>query len=167
MTQHVTRLVIGVGNEDRGDDGVGPLVASRLKPQAGDRFEVLECRGDGASLMDAWKDADTVIILDAAMSGAEAGTIHRIDASTQPMPKNFLHYSTHAFSVAEGVELARALSELPRRVIVYGIEGEKFGAGDALSPAVEKAAREVEALVLRDLDGVFGSPARENDPDGC
>ncbi len=154
MTQQGTRLVIGVGNEDRGDDGVGPLVASRLKPQAGDRFEVLECRGDGAALMDAWKGADTVIILDAALSGAESGTIHRIDATTQAMPKNFLHYSTHAFSVAEAVELARALGELPRQVIVYGIEGEKFDAGDALSPAVEKAARDVEALVLSDLDAV-------------
>lgn len=152
MTQQVLRLVIGVGNEDRGDDAVGLLIASRLKQYAGKDLEIIEWRGDGIELLEASKDADTVIILDAAFSGAEPGTIHRIDAAAQPMPTGFLRYSTHAFSVAEAIELARALGELPRRLIVYGIEGERFDVNGALSAAVEKAAREVETLVLRELE---------------
>lgn len=156
MTQQVSRLVIGVGNEDRGDDAVGLLIASRLKQYAGKDLKILEWRGDGVALMEALlearKDADTVIILDAAFSGAEPGTIHRIDAAAQPMPRDFLRYSTHAFSVAEAIELARALGELPQRLIVYGIEGESFDVNGALSAGVEKAAREVETLVLRELE---------------
>ena len=37
----------------------------------------------------------------------------------------------------EAVELARELDRLPRRLVVYGIEGESFEAGEGLSPAVE------------------------------
>jgi len=151
-TQKPTTLVIGVGNAHRGDDAVGPLVASRLKQRAGEKFTVIEQAGEGLALMEIWEGADTVIILDAALSGAPAGAIHRIDATTELMPKDFFRCSTHALGVAEAIELSRALGQLPQRVIVYGIEGESFEAGAGLSPAVEEAARELEALVLRDVE---------------
>jgi hydrogenase maturation protease len=150
--QEPTTLVIGVGNPDRGDDGVGPLVASRMKRGADSRFRVIQQAGDGLSLMDAWEGADTVIILDAAFSGTSAGTIHRIDASVDSMPKDFLRCSTHALGVAEAIELARALDRLPRRVIVYGIEGMSFEQGAGISEAVEAASGKLEALVLCDLE---------------
>jgi len=146
-------LVIGAGNPDRGDDAVGPVVASRLKRRAGDRFKVVEQAGEGLALMEAWEGADTVIILDAALSGAPCGAIHRIDATTELMPNDFFRCSTHALGVAEAVELARALCQLPRRIIVYGIEGERFEAGAGMSAAVEAAALELEALVLQDVEG--------------
>jgi hydrogenase maturation protease len=152
LTKQVKRLVIGVGNEDRGDDAVGLLVASRLKPRADQDTKVIEWPGDAVSLMDLWKGADTMFIIDAAVSGVETGTIHRINVAAQPLPRDLLRYSTHTFSVAEAIELARALGELPREVVIYGIEGESFTAGAALSPAVENAAREVEDLVLADLE---------------
>ncbi len=144
--------MIGVGNTHRGDDAVGPVVASRLKQRAGDKFKVVEQAGEGLALMEAWEGADTVMILDAVLSGAPAGAIHRIDATTELMPKDLFRCSTHALGVPEAIELARALCQLPRRVIVYGIEGESFEAGAGLSAAVEEAARELEALVLRDVD---------------
>jgi hydrogenase maturation protease len=151
-TQKPTTLVIGVGNTHRGDDAVGPVVASRLKQHAGDKFTVIEQAGEGLALMEIWEGADTVIILDAALSGAPAGAIHRIDATTELIPKDFFRCSTHALGVAEAIELARALCQLPRRVIVYGIEGEGFEAGAGLSAAVEHAALELEALVLKDVE---------------
>jgi hydrogenase maturation protease len=128
------------------------VVASRLKQRAGDKFKVVEQAGEGLALMEAWEGADTVMILDAALSGAPAGAIRRIDATTELMPKDFFRCSTHALGVGEAIELARALGQLPRRVIVYGIEGEGFEAGAGLSAAVEEAARELEALVLIDVE---------------
>jgi hydrogenase maturation protease len=151
-TQEPTTLVIGVGNVHRGDDAVGPFLASRLQQRSGDKFTVIERAGEGLALMEAWEGADTVIILDAARSGTSAGAIHRIDASTDSMPKDFFRCSTHALGVGEAIELARALGQLPRRVIVYGIEGESFDAGAGLSPAVEEAALKLEALVLQDIE---------------
>jgi hydrogenase maturation protease len=50
------------------------------------------------------------------------------------------HYSTHRFGLAEAVETARALGLLPGSLRVFGIEGQDFGAGIGLSPAVEHSA---------------------------
>ena len=145
-------LVIGLGNVYRGDDAVGCLVARELKgdPNA----DVCEASGEGAALMDAWRNRASVILIDAVHSGGEAGAVHRLDANTAPIPSQFFHYSTHAFSVAEAVELARALDELPERLIIYGIEGASFESGAPLSPHVAEAAREVVVRVREEIQSL-------------
>jgi hydrogenase maturation protease len=58
---------------------------------------------------------------------------------------------THAFSVAEVVEMARTLGHLPQRLIVYGIEGKDFESGLGLSPDIETAAEEAAFRVKAEL----------------
>ncbi len=145
-------LVIGLGNPCRGDDGAGRVAAQRLRELDLPGVEVREESGEGAALMDAWKDADTVMVIDAAQSGAAPGTIHRLDARETPVPARFFHYSTHAFSVAEAVELARALGRLPPRLIVYGIEGRDFSAGEKLSPGVTASVDELLRRVRQEIE---------------
>ena len=144
-------LVIGVGNEYRSDDAVGLVVARRLRQLSIGNVTVIEASGEGADLMESWKGADTVIIVDAASSGAKPGTIHRIDARAQRIPTGLLRYSTHAFSVGEAVELARAMNRLPPRMVVFGIEGERFDEGTVLSRAVQGSVDTVVDLVLKQL----------------
>ena len=144
-------LIIGLGNDYRGDDAVGRALARRLQVIAGGNVRVLEESGEGASLIEAWKGADFVILIDAVHSGGAAGTIHRFDTAMQSVPCSFFHYSTHALSVAEAVELARALNQLPPRLIVYGIEGKNFGAHLGLSSEVKVAAEEVFRMVKEEL----------------
>ena len=141
-------LIIGLGNEYRRDDAVGLVVARRLRQAAPKSVGVLEETGEGASLLESWQDADTVILIDAVQSGAAPGTLHRLDAHAQPIAKKFFRFSTHAFGLAEAVELGRALGRLPPRLIVYGIEGKSFEAGVGLSPEVEAAALEAVERVL-------------------
>jgi hydrogenase maturation protease len=145
---HSLPLIIGIGNEYRGDDAIGLIVARRLKGRLPDSSTVLEQSGEGAALMEAWRGVETVIIIDAVISGAEPGTIRRLDAKTQSLPKDAFRCSTHAFGVAEAIELSRAMGELPRSLIVYGIEGKNFAAGVGLSPEVEKAACEAVRRVF-------------------
>ncbi len=147
-------LVIGVGNAYRHDDALGLVLARRVKARCGGRVTVLEASGEGAALLEAWAGACAVIVLDAVSSGAAPGTVFRFDASAQPIPARFFHYSTHAFSVAEAVEMARALGRLPRTMLVYGVEGADFAAGEGLSPAVEAAATEVVEAVLATLEAL-------------
>jgi hydrogenase maturation protease len=141
-------LIIGVGNEYRGDDAVGLIVARRLKERLGDSVTILEQSGDGAALMEAWRGAETVIIIDAVMSGAAPGTIRRFDASAHLIPKGAFRCSTHACGVAEAIELARALCNFPQHLVIYGIEGKNFADGVGLSAEVEKAAGEAVRLAL-------------------
>ena len=144
-------LLIGIGNEYRSDDAVGLIVARRVREKTLDQVCVREASGEGAALMEAWKAAQTVILIDAVCSGAEAGAVHQFEAQNQPAPAGFFHCSTHAFSVAEAIELARALNRLPPRLIVYGIEGRNFEAGVGLSPEVDEAAQRVVDRILQDL----------------
>ena len=144
-------LVIGVGNAYRRDDAAGLVMARRLWEAARAEVTLWEASGEGTALMDAWEGAEAVILIDAVRSGAPAGTIHRLDARIETLPAAWFRYSTHAFSVAEAIALARALNRLPPRLIVFAVEGEHFDAGVGLSPEVERA---VDGLVRRGLEEV-------------
>ncbi len=73
--------------------------------------------------------------------------MHRLDASDQALPPDPFRASTHHVSLAETVELARAIGRLPGRTVVYGIEGGSFAVGAPLTPAVAAAALDVAAAV--------------------
>ena len=64
----------------------------------------------------------------------------------QPLPAHFAHTSTHAFGVAEAIELARALRQLPSSLVVYGVEGTTFEPGMCLSTAVAERVHMLELL---------------------
>jgi hydrogenase maturation protease len=136
-------LVIGVGNEYRGDDAVGLLVARRVQELGLENVKAIEESGEGAHLIEAWKGAETVIIVDAVSSASTPGNVHRFDATAQEIPSKFFRHSSHAFSVAEAVELARTMRQLPSHLIVIGIEGQSYEAGVGLSPVVKQAVEEV------------------------
>ena len=144
-------LVIGAGNELRRDDGAGLEAARRLAGFPG--VEVREARGDMTSLADLWEADDSVVVVDAARSGALPGSVHRFDATSDPLPAAFGRGSTHALGVADAVELARALGRLPAKLIVYGIEGEDFSAGEGMSDAVAAAVDEAAIRIAEEIPG--------------
>lgn len=145
--------VIGIGNEMRGDDAVGLVVARRLRHATPQGVTIREIVGEGLSLLDRWRDMDAAILIDASYSGAEPGTIHRLEPLTQPLPKELFLCSTHAFGVGDAIELARTLHQLPPELVVYGIEGRFFEMGRELSAEVQRAVPEVLRQVRRDIAG--------------
>ncbi len=141
-------LVIGAGNEFRRDDAAGLAAARRLASEAA--IDVREARGDLSGLADLWEGRSRVVIVDAARSGAEAGTVHRFDASAEPLPAAFSRGSTHALGVAEAVELARVLGALPSELVVYGIEGADFAAGEGMTDPVTAAVEQVASRIVEE-----------------
>ena len=154
-------LVIGLGNEWR-DDGAGLAVARRLRGALPEHVSVLEHEGEPVGLLETWSAAQLAIVVDAVSSGAAPGTIHRVDGRRERLPAELFRGSTHAFGLAEAVELARALERLPARLLVYGIEGECFGAGSGLSPSVERTVGEL----VGELSELLGAGARRSPPAG-
>lgn len=134
-------LIIGCGNTERGDDAAGVLVARRLRELGA---HALEHSGEGLALMESWKGCDSVILIDAVVTGAAPGAITVWDGNLAPMIGDTRGCTTHAFGVAEAVELARVLGRLPHRLSIYGIEGRSFDLGGAPSQEVAEA---VERLV--------------------
>jgi hydrogenase maturation protease len=132
--------VIGLGNEWRGDDGVGIEVARRV----GGRL----LEGEPIGIVEALAGEDEVVLVDAVSTGASPGTLFVFEADSGPLPAPiFGASSTHTLGLAEALELARALGRLPSKVVVYGIEGESFDFGKGLSsPVAEAADRLTEVL---------------------
>jgi len=147
-------LVIGIGNEYRSDDGVGLVVAREIHKKLVPSVTVKEESGEGAALMDLWQGYQNVIIVDAVSSGAKPGTIFKIDANIEMIPAKFFHYSTHAFSLTEAIELARTMNTLPPKLLVYGIEGANFSAGVDISPPVKEAANQVIEQIVGEFEVV-------------
>jgi hydrogenase maturation protease len=145
-------VVVGVGNAYRGDDGAGLAVVRRLQGRVPDGVSVVPCEQEPTRLLDAWSGARAAVVVDSVASGAEAGTLHRFDASAEPVPARVFRSSTHAFGVGESIELARALGRLPERVLVYGVEGGAFAASEGLSPPVAAAVDRLVAAVLEDVE---------------
>jgi len=115
--------------------------------------ELLEREGEPTSLIDAWEGADAVWIVDAVRSGAPPGTVHRLDASCTELPAKLFRGSTHHLGLPEAVELARALGRLPRRLVVLGVEGGSFEAGQTLTPAVARAVDQVADQLAAEVAG--------------
>lgn len=142
-------LVIGIGNSDRGDDAVGRVVARKLSRQSIPGVRVVEHSGEPAGLLECLTGAESVYLIDAASTGERPGTTRRFDVAAMELPRVAFGYSTHGLGLAEAIELARALGKLPRRCVVYAIEGRTCEVGATLSPEVATAVAEV-ANQIRD-----------------
>ncbi|HXV35346.1 MAG TPA: hydrogenase maturation protease [Gaiellaceae bacterium] len=140
--------MIGIGNAWQGDDAAGLAAARLLRERAPEGVTVLELEGEPVSLVDALTGAEEAFVVDAVRSGSEPGTVHRIDASGEPVPATLSAASTHTLGVGEAIELARALGRLPRRVVLYGIEAQSLAAGEELTPPVARGVDEVVEQVL-------------------
>ena len=71
--------------------------------------------------------------------------------------------SSHAFGVAEAIELARALDLAPKRIVVYAIEGVCFDAGAPFTPPVLRAAEEVADCIAREVRHILSTASGTRD----
>jgi hydrogenase maturation protease len=141
-------LVIAVGNPDRGDDGIGALVATRLTGRLPAGVALVHRRGDMLGLLDDWSRCEAVICVDAAAPMEEPGRIHRFDGSSGALPHDLSPPSSHSFGLAEALALARALGSAPPVVIIYAVEGQAFETGAPMTPEVVAAAGEVADRIV-------------------
>jgi hydrogenase maturation protease len=158
---HVKALVVGIGNDLRGDDEAGLAVARMMKGEQPASVSILELNNNVTALLDHLPGFDVAMIIDATQSGSPAGTIQRFDASTVPLPDGRLTRSTHGMTVGSILELARIQQQLPKKVLVYGIEGKQFIHGSPMTPEVERAVRIVAQMIYADL----GAEARSEFPE--
>jgi hydrogenase maturation protease len=147
MNTKIRQRIIGIGNRNRGDDGVGLFVAERLREFG---LPALAYEGDPLALAHLWRPDDHVLLIDAVVTGAPPGTLHLADASEVSL-KRTPSASSHGFDVAQGIELARILDRLPASLRVRGIEAENLDMRVGLSAPVQEAAAGVIEQILREL----------------
>ena len=140
-----TVLVIGVGQIERQDDGVGPVVAEGLRARG--RLAIAH-EGDGTGLLDLWDAAEACIVIDAVAGGGPVGSLRVfVDAGDPAIARSAFVHSSHRIGLPEALALGRALNRLPDRLTVIGVTGARFGTGRGLSPDVARAAERL----IRDL----------------
>jgi hydrogenase maturation protease len=160
-------LIVGVGNAYRRDDGAGLAAAARLAEAAGAPVALHDGLGDGTALLETWRGAETVILLDATRSGAPAGTVHRLDGAPEAVARRAAdpHASTHALGLADAIALGAVLRRLPRRLVIIGIEGSCFEHGVGLSPAVGRAVTAAVDAGLQEVARARSGSAPQGDGD--
>ncbi|XKE45958.1 hydrogenase maturation protease [Halomonas organivorans] len=151
-------LVVGLGNPDRGDDGVGVLLATRLADRLPDGVGLLAGGRDALSLIDDWVGCDVMLALDAAAPMGHPGRVHRLTSGGEWPVETEPPLSGHALGLFEALALARTLClPVPRTVVIFAIEAADLTPGAPLSPAVAAA---VPGMVERVVDEVARRYAR-------
>ncbi|MEZ0090917.1 hydrogenase maturation protease [Streptacidiphilus sp. EB129] len=155
--------VIAIGNEYRRDDGAAQA-ALRLLLRDGapaDRCDLTD--GESTRLLALWRDRDLAVVIDAVHAHpGEPGRIHRLDLAQAALASGGA--TTHGLGLGEAVELGRVLGLLPSRLVVVGIEGERFDWGEQLTPAVAAAVPRAAALVRELLEDERRTTERTSGP---
>lgn len=153
--------VLGIGSPF-GDDQAGWLAVRALEASGaaagvpGVSLHVLD-RPD-AGLVECLLDAERVVIVDAARSGAAAGTVRRIEDET--LLARGAPLSSHGLGVGAALALARALG-CRASVVLYAIEIEAPVPGAAPGAAVRAAVRAAAGAVAEQVAEEIRSRARE------
>ncbi len=148
MTTSRPTVLIGVGNRDRGDDAVGPVVCDLVATRSSNAISTVVLESAVLDLPNHWRTDDRVVLVDAARPGDDPGRIVEYDGLRERLavPGSV---STHSIDVAGAIELARALDRLPAALTVIAIEGESFEFGAPLTAAVSRSADEVAGMLSR------------------
>ena len=148
-------IVLGIGNQILGDDGVGIHVANEVKKQIDNlNITVDEAITGGMNLLDLLLGYDKAILIDAVKSDDSShGKVTRIDISDF----NTMHScNPHDVSLIEAIDMAKKLGEsrIPKEIIIIGIMMKQIPCefGETLSNEIAAAVPEAVKLTLDEIE---------------
>ena len=133
-------VVIGIGNEFRRDDGIGPAVAAHLAARG---VRALMCVAEPAAILAAWAGSALAVVVDAA-DGTVPGRIRQCAITDLAGSAGV---SSHDLGLRQTYELGLVLGRAPGALVVVTVDVADTGHGVGLSPAVAAALPGAVALV--------------------
>ena len=140
-------VILGLGNDLLGDDGIGLLAAEALRSAEASDVSIRTTTQSGLYLVEHLQGFDDAIVIDSVI-GDRPGTLRELQGSdlpTVPVP------SAHYAGLPEALSLARASGiHVPQRLRIFGVEidpAQRIGAPP--SPTVAAAVPHVVDTVLR------------------
>ena len=144
-------IVIGIGNPNFKDDGVGLKVVEELeKKGVKDTVKYLNI---DLKVIDSMRGYRKAIIVDAVNTGATPGTIFEFDGKSTW--QNVYASGTHSMSIFEVIRIGYEVfpEEMPEEVKIIGIEGEEvLSLGMELTPTIQKIVPKVVEKILNELE---------------
>ena len=140
-------LLLGLGNELYGDDGIGLQVVRRLKEEAAEKTrtaaalrdtDLEECCLSGLALLDVIVGYDRLVIVDTIKRPAPVpGRVHLLeekDVRSLPGP------SPHYVSIPQAIEIGRRLGlHVPSVVRIIAVEAKNmYTLGESLSQEMQE-----------------------------
>jgi hydrogenase maturation protease len=150
VEDHRTIAVIGCGNPNRSDDGVGSEVVRALRSRVAkiDRVRLLDAGTDGMGVMFAARECHSLIVIDACRSGSPAGAVFEVpgaELEARYRPSLTLHDFRWDHALFAGRQMFGG--DFPHDVTVFLIEAATVDFGIGLSQLVEEAANRVATRV--------------------
>ncbi len=149
-----TVLVIGLGNELRGDDSVGLLAAEALRKHPIEGVRIETGHSDATAFIDIMAQYQYVLILDAFQTGGTSGTVQVYALGVRDPAAIGVRSSSHSVGIVDAVKLARTLHGFPKSVTICGIEGSQFGIGERISEKVLEAIPALIECVLVEINHI-------------
>lgn len=135
--------VIGCGNLNRCDDGVGVVVAHQLMHYR-DKVSIFDAGTGGMEVMFRARGASRLVLIDASRNGSEPGAIFRVPG--EELARDYKPtFSLHDFRWDHALYAGRRIfgASFPTDITVFLIEGATFDLGTQLSDPVQRAADRV------------------------
>lgn len=129
-------ILMGIGNEQRADDGVGVFVARNLSTPG---WLTLECHTAPESFTGVVKRhlPDYLVLVDAAELGLSPGSFRVIP----PDEIKDASVGTHSLPLSLLIEYLR--SSVSEEILFVGVQPKEICDGEGLSEEVERGAREL------------------------
>ena len=144
-------LVLGLGNNLLGDEGIGVHVIQKMQQEYPDLDEVTFLDGGTLSFTLAGyiEDADHLIIIDAAQLNSSPGVIsvYEGEAMDQFVSSN-RNKSVHEVNITDILALAYLTGHLPERRVLIGIQPQFIDWSDSLSEPVAQAIPDICKMTL-------------------
>lgn len=151
--------IIGCGNPNRCDDGVGVETVQAIQKYLGenpkDEVTVFDAGTGGMEVMFKARGCSSLIIVDANQSDSEAGTIFKVpgeELQNIPEPSYNLHDFRWDHALFVGKKLYK--DEFPTDVTVYLIEAESLDLGIGLSQPVDSAKERVVQKIIDQIESM-------------
>lgn len=144
-----TAVVVGIGDPQRRDDGVGPAVVDLL---AGRDLDAMLVSSDGgtSALVDILRDRNLAFLVDAVRAQpSHPGRVHRLVVMRPGYTQ--VCAGSHGTTVSRAMDLVRKSGRQPLRMVVFAIESADTGPGRGLSAPVAAAARRVADQIAAEI----------------
>jgi len=130
-------LVLGVGNKLMSDEGIGVHVIEWLasKYKLPEEVQVLDGGTLGLDLLYYLEGIENLLIVDAAETGREAGTMIRLEGDEVPAFMS-IKISPHQMGVPDMLAAAKMKDIYPKRLVLWGIQPDEITLSLDLSPTL-------------------------------
>lgn len=161
--------IIGCGNTNRSDDGVGVYVAQQLQAWLGEHprqnVRVFDAGTGGMEVMFQARGSSVLVIVDASQTGSQPGSIYRVPGEELSSDRG-ASYSLHDFRWDHALYAGRRIfrEDFPDDVTVFLIEAATLELGLTLSPLVKQSADQVIGLIRELITSYEPSGQPESHP---